>query len=136
LAVMKSSKMGLTRSIDVRVAPLRRSMTVNLAFVVTQRTRDKGLTELRLSGRKPHCGSSARTSRHRVRRVWGDGGGRHRTRGSGGSATVRGTLWLTEDRCGGTFVRVVRGQVDVRDFARRVTIRVKAGQSYFARTRR
>jgi hypothetical protein len=29
---------------------------------------------------------------------------------------VRGTRWLTEDRCDGTLTRVVRGTVEVEDF--------------------
>jgi hypothetical protein len=51
--------------------------------------------------------------RKRVRRLWGDGKGRFRTRGRYGAGTVRGTKWLTKDRCDGTLVRVVRGRVAV-----------------------
>ena len=49
----------------------------------------------------------------KVRRLWGDGHGRFRTRGRYGAATVRGTKWLTQDRCDGTLVRVARGRVRV-----------------------
>ena len=42
-------------------------------------------------------------------------------------ATVRGTRWLTEDRCGGTLTRVTEGAVVVRDLAR------AAGTSWCAR---
>jgi hypothetical protein len=49
---------------------------------------------------------------------------------------VRGTKWLTEDRCDGTLTRVVRGKVEVRDFVKRKTILVKAGKKYLARSRR
>jgi hypothetical protein len=38
-----------------------------------------------------------------------------------------------EDRCDGTLTRVRRGRVDVRDFTRRRTIRLRAGRSYLAR---
>jgi ferric-dicitrate binding protein FerR (iron transport regulator) len=64
-----------------------------------------------------------------VRKLWGDGRGRFRTRGRYGAATVRGTKWVTQDRCNGTLVRVVRGRVRVEALAggRRPTI-VKAGQ--------
>ena len=31
---------------------------------------------------------------------------------------MRGTRWLTEDRCDGTVTRVVRGSVEVDDFLR------------------
>ena len=52
----------------------------------------------------------------RTRRLWGrDRGGRFRTRGRHGSATVRGTRWLTEDRCDGTLFKVTEGAIDVRD---------------------
>jgi DNA-binding beta-propeller fold protein YncE len=72
-------------------------------------------------------------SRRRVRRLWGDGDGRFRVDGRYGSAGARGTIWLTEDRCDGTLVRVREGLVEVRDFARRRTVRVTAGQSYLVR---
>ena len=70
-----------------------------------------------------------------VRKLWGRGHGRFQTRGRGGAATVRGTIWLTADRCDGTFFRVRRGVVDVRDFGRHRTVKVRAGQSYLARLR-
>ncbi|MEX2195140.1 MAG: hypothetical protein WD844_07620 [Thermoleophilaceae bacterium] len=80
-----------------------------------------------------------RTSRSRVRRLWGDGRGRFRTRGRYSSATVRGTKWIVEDRCGGTLTRLPRrprnSRVDVRDNVRRKTIRLRAGRSYLARPR-
>jgi hypothetical protein len=72
----------------------------------------------------------------RTRRLWGNGKGRFRTLGRYAGATVRGTIWLTEDRCDGTFIRVIQGRVDVRDNVRNRTIRLRAGQSYFARARR
>jgi hypothetical protein len=65
--------------------------------------------------------------------LWGSGHGNFRTEGHSGSATVRGTIWLTEDSCAGTFVKVNRGLVAVRDFARHKTVAVAAGQSYLAR---
>jgi hypothetical protein len=67
-----------------------------------------------------------------VRRLWGDGSGSFRTRGRYGSATVRGTIWLTEDYCNGTLVRVQRGLVAVRDVVKNRTVLVPAGKSYFA----
>jgi hypothetical protein len=71
-----------------------------------------------------------------VRRLWGrDSGGRFRTYGRHSHATVRGTRWLTEDRCGGTLTRVTEGAVVVRDLARRRSVVVRAGHSYLA-TRR
>ena len=46
---------------------------------------------------------------------------------------MEGTIWLTEDTCAGTFVKVNRGLVAVRDFARHKTVSVPAGHSYLAR---
>jgi hypothetical protein len=109
------------------------------AFVVTQTRGAKPITQLALSGAL-QCGTkgtaSASARRRRVRRLWGDGHGRFRTRGRHGAATVRGTKWLTEDRCDGTLVRVRRGVVLVRDFTRKKTVRVKQGGSYLARARK
>jgi hypothetical protein len=66
-------------------------------------------------------------------KLWGNGKGKFRTRGKYSSATVRGTIWLTQDECDGTLTRVTRGSVQVRDFKRKKTITVKAGHSYLAR---
>jgi hypothetical protein len=43
--------------------------------------------------------------------LWGSGKGQFRTKGRYAAATVRGTIWLTADRCDGTFVRVRRGVI-------------------------
>jgi uncharacterized repeat protein (TIGR01451 family) len=67
-----------------------------------------------------------------VRRLWGSGNGKFRTRGRFSSATVRGTVWLTEDYCNGTLVRVREGAVTVRDLVKNRTVVVSAGRSYFA----
>ncbi len=69
-------------------------------------------------------------------RLFGNGKGRFRTTGRHSAATVRGTIWLTEERCDGTLTRVTRGIVSVRDFARKKTISVRAGNSYLARATR
>lgn len=75
--------------------------------------------------------------RRRGRRgLWSNGRGRFRTRGRHGAASVRGTRWLTEDRCEGTFFRVTRGVVTVEDFARDRTVTLGPGDSYLARRRR
>jgi hypothetical protein len=69
-------------------------------------------------------------------KLWGNGKGKFRTDGKYSAATVRGTIWLVEDRCEGTFTKVTRGTVQVRDLKRRRTITVKAGHSYLARAQR
>jgi hypothetical protein len=73
------------------------------------------------------------TPRKPVRRLWGSGKGRFTTRARYSAATVRGTRWLTQDRCDGTLTRVTQGVVSVQDFRLRRTRLVKAGQSYLAR---
>ena len=69
-------------------------------------------------------------------RLWGSGKGKFRTNGKYSAATVRGTIWLVEDRCEGTLTKVSRGTVSVRDFQRKKTVTVKAGHSYLARAQR
>jgi hypothetical protein len=88
------------------------------------------------SGAPAPSGAVVASRRRAVRRLWGRSRrGRFRTRGRHGTATVRGTIWKTADRCGGTLVRVVRGKVIVRDFARRRSVAVRRGESYFAKRR-
>ena len=60
-------------------------------------------------------------------KLWGNGKGKFRTNGKYSAATVRGTIWLVEDRCEGTLTKVTRGTVSVRDFKRKKTVTVKAG---------
>jgi hypothetical protein len=116
-------------------------------FRLRQRRSERPVTQLDLAGgdfgvcRQGTAGAGVRAaaskrrkrSKRSVRHLWGDGIGRFRTDGRYGSAGVRGTIWLTEDRCDGTLVRVRRGTVEVRDFARRRTVTLTAGQSYLAR---
>ena len=99
------------------------------------------VTELDLKGRHFRaCGRTAKSAtiakRARVvRKLWGNATGRFRTRGSFASATVRGTRWLTADRCDGTFISVRKGSVLVRDLRLRRNFVVRAGHSYLARAR-
>jgi streptogramin lyase len=93
----------------------------------------------RLTGRRRHrAGRTASASRSkRVRKLWGrDHGGRFRSHGRHSHATVRGTRWLTADRCDGTLTKVTNGSVAVRDFARHRTVVVRAGHSYVAKSRK
>ena len=69
-------------------------------------------------------------------KLWGSGKGKFRTDGKYSAATVRGTIWLVQDRCDGTLTKVTRGTVQVRDFKRKKTVTVKAGHSYLARAQR
>jgi hypothetical protein len=66
-------------------------------------------------------------------KLWGSGHGNFRTEGNDGSATVRGTIWLVEDRCDGTtFFRTRRGVVSVRDFILHKNLSLPAGKTYVA----
>ena len=71
-----------------------------------------------------------------MRRLWGNGKGSFRTRGRHGAATVRGTIWLTEDRCTTTRFRVRRGSITVRDFVKKRNKVVRRGRSYVVRKKR
>jgi streptogramin lyase len=105
---------------------------------VRQPRTGRGRVDLYLRGGDfGRCGRAARTASasrvRRVRRLWGrDSGGSFRTHGRHSHATVRGTRWLTEDRCSGTFTRVTNGAVVVRDLTRRRSVVVRAGHSYLA----
>jgi Tol biopolymer transport system component len=68
-----------------------------------------------------------------TRSLWGNGKGNFRTTGRYAAAVVRGTVWLTQDTCQGTLVRVQSGTVTVQDKVRHRTVTVRAGKSYLAR---
>ncbi len=105
------------------------------AFEVSQQGAT-AITELRLLlGDFNVCSlqfAAAEKNKRPVRRVWGSGRGKFRTRGRYSSATVRGTIWKTEDRCDGTLTQVQEGSVTVRDFGRNRQIVVRAGRSHLA----
>ena len=130
---------------------------VAVSQVAAPQVDEPGTTELRLSGgdfgrpctaalakAKAKAKKPKRTAKRRtfaveqqkpvkpVRRLWGNGKGNFRTTGRYGSATVRGTVWLTEDYCNGTLIRVREGAVTVRDLVKKRTVVVTAGRSYFA----
>jgi hypothetical protein len=137
---------------SARVSGRRRRSGVFSAglFQILQarRGRHRGITELRMRGSSfSGCGAGAgarrgssaaqrRLSRRAVRSLRANARGRFRTRGRYSAATVRGTKWVTTDRCDGTLTRVTRGRVAVRDFRRRRTIVVRAGKRYLARAAR
>jgi PKD domain len=117
---------------------------VAAAFVLVH-GKDKGkpIVELRLAGgnfalcgKRAVAGSSGtRASKKVVRQLWGKGKGAFRTRGRYAAAVVRGTFWLTADRCDGTQVTVRQGRVEVSDLVRHTTVSVRAGSTYVARKR-
>jgi Tol biopolymer transport system component len=111
--------------------------TMNLysgAFTIRE-PKGAGPTQLVLRGgsfaKCPKPGKRKVSARGRppIRSLWGNGKGRFQTRGHYASATVRGTIWLTQDRCDGTYIRVKRGVVAVLDLVRHKTTVVRAGHS-------
>jgi streptogramin lyase len=106
-------------------------------FKIVQRAAAKPVTDLVLSGgsfaRCPKAGSAGLSGPATVRKLWGTATGKFRTTGRYSSATVRGTSWLTTDRCDGTLTKVKAGSVTVRDFVRKRQVVVKAPRSYLAR---
>jgi DNA-binding beta-propeller fold protein YncE len=102
-------------------------------FAVRQGARRNPVTDLVLRGPLGSCPDGSASAARRSRRLWGNAGGRFRTRGRLSSGSVRGTRWLTVDRCDGTLTVVREGTVAVRDFALRKTILVGAGERYLAR---
>jgi sugar lactone lactonase YvrE len=110
-------------------------------FKLTQRKSKNPVTELQLFGSnfKKACGrtgrrASASASKKKVvRHLWGAGKGKFRTKGRFGSASIRGTQWLTQDRCDGTLIRVTEGSVTVRDIPKKKNVVVNAGRSYLAK---
>jgi hypothetical protein len=79
--------------------------------------------------RKKASASLAENSRT-VRSLWGSGKGNFRTKGRYAAATVRGTIWLTADRCDGTFVKVNQGVVQVTSKRRPVLLRAPHSQNF------
>jgi hypothetical protein len=68
-----------------------------------------------------------------VRSLWGNGHGDFTTTGRYAAATVRGTIWETQDRCDGTRIFAKRDTVSVFDLVRKKTITLHSGQSYLAK---
>jgi hypothetical protein len=68
---------------------------------------------VRLAG----AASAAGKSKTVVRELWGHAHGKFTTSGRAGAATVLGTIWLTEDRCDGTFFKAVKDSITVVAFA-------------------
>lgn len=141
----RKGRVRITSARDSRGTPQAGDFTAGVFQVLqSRRRRSKGLTELRLKGssfrscRRARRSdrsevAAARRSRRTIRRLRSNSRGRFRTRGRYSAATVRGTRWLTADRCDGTLTTVSRGRVAVRDFRRKKTIVVRAGKRYLAR---
>ena len=107
-------------------------------FKITQPKGLNGLVQLKLvGGNFKSCPGAARAAGKpkTIRKLWGEGAGKFRTVGRFGSATIRGTTWLTTDRCDGTQFRVTVGSITVRDFVKKRNVVVVAPGSYFVPAR-
>jgi DNA-binding beta-propeller fold protein YncE len=87
--------------------------------------------------KKKKHGPLAQTARaskkHPVRRLWSNAHGTFSTKGRYGSAAVRGTEWLTQDQCDGTYIKVTRDEVQVTSFdLHNHKTLVKQGHSFLA----
>ncbi len=105
-------------------------------FKVTQNKSSAPLTELTLEGGDfSGCAAVAKrgtdvfAAASRRRGLWGRGKGRFRTRGRNGTATVRGTTWLTEDLCEGTRAMAREGEVETNSTEFDLERSLEPGQS-------
>jgi len=115
-------------------------------FQVRQKHATRPLTDIvlksasfpRVCGAGPRAviGTAAKGRNKVVTQLGGNGKGNFRTIGRHSAATVRGTIWLTQERCDGTLTSVTRGVVSVRDLGTGRTVSVRAGSSYLARATR
>jgi hypothetical protein len=100
----------------------------------------KNLTTLTLSEPldcKTAKGGKAQASakKPKTRKLWGDGKGRFKTKGSYSAATVRGTKWLVKDTCTTTTTQVTQGTVIVDDLVKKKKVTLRAKKTYVARAR-
>jgi len=113
-------------------------------FKLLQGRRQKGLTELDIvdnRSAKQACASlgkkaaiaAGHLSGKALGRLTGSAHGSFSTHGQYSASTVRGTVWSVTNQCDGTLTQVTRGVVSVRDFRKRKTITLFAGQHYLAR---
>jgi hypothetical protein len=115
--------------------------------IFTVRQHSNGVTDIYPAGghfsgchSSPATGSTAQSAAHShshgriIRQLWSaDNHGQFRTHGRNSVATVRGTAWVTVERCDGTTTYVLAGEVAVRDLHLHKTVLVRAGHEYFAR---
>jgi len=119
-------------------------------FKVTQPARGKRIVGIDLAhGDFESCKAAPRSRRARararsaaagkrdkqVRRVFGKGKGKFRTKGRFAAATVRGTAWTVADTCDATITRVHEGVVDVENLVTGRKVVVEAGERYAAKGR-
>jgi hypothetical protein len=110
-------------------------------FKLSQARTAQSYTTLTLTGgdfkktcaKKTRREGSAGAADPLVRKLWGKGKGRFRTKGRYSSASVRGTYWNTEDHCNSTVTRVRSGTVVVEDTVKHKKVTVTGGHEYIAK---
>jgi hypothetical protein len=135
------SELDLTRGRVRLTSTAARGATQTAVFyqgraVVGQTRAATPVTTLTLSGALACPKRKVAAKKPPTRSLWGSGAGHYITRGRYAAAVVRGTVWLTQDTCSGTLVRVQSGTVSVLDNVRHRTFTVHAGQSYLAKKMR
>jgi len=107
-------------------------------FTVTQSSSvDEPVTLTLTGGDFSQCSTPRKLAANKkpVHQLWGSAKGSFRTKGRYSAATVRGTIWLTQDRCDGTLTSVIDGVVDVADSTLKKTVTLTNGQSYLAKAK-
>jgi Ca2+-binding RTX toxin-like protein len=138
-ATRGSVRMAFARPRSRRGSRRRQSAVFSEGRFVASQKRRQALVELRLEGGsfrscRQRLPRQTQAARHlSIRRLRGRARGRYRTRGRYSATTVRGTTWLVEERCEGTFTKVSSGTAIVRDHRRGRNIVLGAGESYLAR---
>jgi hypothetical protein len=143
-SVVDARRGAITLDAAQESGPPQRARFGGGRFLVRQRPDAAGYVDLYLRGLqlqlcspRGHVSVLASAARKRPKRtLWGsDRHGRFRTHGRDSVATVRGTRWSVTDRCGGTLTRVTEGAVDVKVRRTGRVVRVRAGETHFARHR-
>jgi hypothetical protein len=119
---------GTAELLAERAGSIERASFYGGVFEVLQGIASDSPMEARLTGKLTGCESAAAKASapgalarsaagSGGRSLWGSGSGKFRTRGRRGAGSVRGTVWLVQDRCdGSTLMRVKEGTIEVNDF--------------------
>ncbi len=140
----RRGRLTVTTALDTRGHVQSATMSHGM-FTIVQPAGAGGMAEIQLRGgsfsgcprRRPTRSTTASTAKAKpskvIRQVWAsDHHGKFRTRGRDSVATVRGTRWITQDRCDGTVTKVLSGAVRVQPKGAKGTVLVKAGHRYLS----
>ena len=140
----RRGRLTVTTALDTRGHVQSATMSHGM-FTIVQPAGADGVAEIQLRGgsfsgcpgRRPTRSTTASTAKARpskvIRQLWAsDHHGKFRTRGRDSVATVRGTRWITQDRCDGTVTKVLSGAVRVQPKGAKESVLVKAGHRYLS----